>query len=120
MSAVLYIVAGVPLLLCWVSVFLVIAVVLAAVIIGNVTQPQSIFSFITCYMFTILLLSDYHLHGGARDTVAEAECADPGPKLPAVWLAIASGDESARPLIISKSQEESQSQQSRIGAFRIS
>ena len=38
MSAVLYIVAGVPLLLCWVSVFLVIAVVLAAVIIGNVTQ----------------------------------------------------------------------------------
>ena len=122
MSAVLYIVAGVPLLLCWVSVFLVIAVVLAAVIIGNVTQPQSIFSFITCYTFTVysmLLLSDYHLHGGARDTVAEAECADPGPKLPAVWLAIASGDETARPLIISKSQEESQYQQSRIGAFRI-
>ena len=71
-------------------------------------------------VYTMLLLSDYHLHGGARDTVAQAECADPGPKLPAVWLAIASGDETARPLIISKSQEESQYQQSRIGAFHIS
>ena len=68
----------------------------------------------------MLLLSDYQLHGGVRDTVAEAECADPGPKLPAVWLALASGDEAARPLLITRSQEESQNQQSRIGAFSMS
>ena len=120
-SAVLYIVAGVPLLLCWVSVFIVIALVLAAVIIGNLTSLKSKYLLFK-HMFTVytmLLLSDYQLHGGVR-TVAEAECADPGPKLPAVWLALASGDETARPLLISQAQEESQNQQSRIGAFNMS
>ena len=51
-SAVLYIVAGVPLLLCWVSVFIVIALVLAAVIIGNLTSLKSKYLLFK-HMFTL-------------------------------------------------------------------
>ena len=112
-SAVLYIVLGVPLYLCWMSVFIVIAAVAAAVIIGGMLQDG-------LYTNTnqLLLLIGYKWNRNRREEMLnELEKIYMLNSSTGVWLALtAEGVQPSKPFIISTSNE-SQESELKIGQF---
>ena len=87
MSAVLYIVMGVPLFLCWISVFFVILAVSVLVISG---EMRCLFG----SEFVHYYISGYYAN--KSQTIEEF------PEKTGIWLALAEGDAVVKPFIFSK------------------
>ena len=94
MSAVLYIVMGVPLFLCWISVFFVILAVSVLVISGEMR-----FLFALVLEFVHYYISGYYANKSQAIDEFEGE---EFPEKTGIWLALAEGDTVVKPFIFTK------------------